>query len=168
MVVELYERLVMKTVLIIAFASVALLLAGCDPGARQARGFRLPEGEAAAGQKAFVELNCHTCHTVKGVELPKPESAGQYQVPLGGEVFKVRSYGELVTAIIHPAHDISRPYVAHPPAGLLTDEKGPTTPSKSPMPSFNHVVTAQQLVDLTTFLHGRYVLRPAEDYTSYF
>ena len=146
----------MKTMITISVVILGMALTACDPGARQARGFRLPEGSIAEGRKAFVALNCHTCHSVSGVELPKPESPGQYQVRLGGEVNKVKTYGELVTAIIHPSHDITKPYTSTPPPALK-ESTGETKDTKvSAMPSFNHLITAQQLIDLTTFLQSRY------------
>jgi L-cysteine S-thiosulfotransferase len=127
--------------------AVALMFlgAGCDSGPRSGRGLRLPQGDVAAGKQAFIDLKCHTCHTVAGVDLPKPESPGQYHVVLGGQVLKVKTYGQLVTAIIHPAHDIAKGFDQSKTEGQL-----------SPMPQFNHVMTVQQMIDLTDFLHAHY------------
>jgi len=159
----------MKTLILTAVAgTLALLLTGCDPEAAQERGFRLPEGDAKAGREAFVALGCNTCHTVDGVKLPEPASKGPYNVKLGGAVNRVRSYGDLVTAIIHPAHDITRPFVSEPPREPAQGDVEAAQEKKSPMPSYNHVITVQQLVDLTTFLHERYRELPPADYTYYF
>ncbi len=150
----------MKTLPLGVVAALAVTLCACDPGARQAKGFRLPEGNIEEGRKAFVALNCHTCHTVSGVELPKPVSPGQHQIHLGGDVYQVKTYGQLVTAIIHPSHDITRPFKSTPakPPALkeLKSEAAETAGKASPMPSFNHIITAQQVIDLTTFLQSRY------------
>lgn len=158
----------MKTSIIALIAVAMLSLAACDPGAKQAKGFRLPPGDAKAGREAFVALNCHTCHKVDGVTLPDPASKGQYTVKLGGLVHRVRTYGDLVTAIVHPAHDITKPFKSATPAEQFGDETDKATKTTSPMPDFNNVITAQQLIDLTTFLHSRYREKPPEDYTYYF
>lgn len=159
----------MKTFLITVMVVAMLLLTACsDPGAKQAKGFRLPPGDENAGKGTFVTLNCHTCHTVDGVTLPEPPSKGQYSVKLGGKVHRVRTYGDLVTAIVHPAHDITKPFKSTLPAEKLGEEADKTKEVKSPMPDYNHVITAQQLIDLTSFLHGRYSQMPQEDYTYYF
>lgn len=143
----------MKTKWIFSFAA-ALGLAcacGCNPERQQARGFRLPDGDVEEGKAAFVALNCQTCHSVVGVELPPAPSPGQHNVILGGPVVKVKSYGELVTAIIHPAHDISERFDAAKLDGAL-----------SPMPQFNHVMTVDQMIDIVAFLHSRYRQREME------
>jgi mono/diheme cytochrome c family protein len=55
----------------------ALLLAATVAVAdepRLPRGWRftLPPGDAAAGEKAFVKMECHSCHTVTGKRLGDP------------------------------------------------------------------------------------------------
>ena len=69
--------------------------------AEQARGFRLPPGDMEAGAQAFSDLNCAECHTVEGSDRFSqiPENADLHVV-LGGQVHVVKTYGELVTAII--------------------------------------------------------------------
>src|SRR5262245_58568327 len=32
--------------------------------------FTLPEGEAAAGRRTFIDMRCYTCHTITGEQLP--------------------------------------------------------------------------------------------------
>jgi mono/diheme cytochrome c family protein len=139
----------MKLPFLIAIVLIAsLCTVGCQPEARQAKGFRLPPGDIAKGQAALVALNCHSCHTVQGVTLPEPISPGPYNVALGGEVLKVKTYGQLVTAIIHPSHDLAASF----DAGKVED-------ALSPMPVYNHVLTEKQLIDMVAFLHSRYKLR---------
>lgn len=151
---------------IVALIVVAMfMLAACrDPGARQAKGFRLPEGDAKAGREAFIALSCHTCHTVDGISLPDPASKGQYSVKLGGMALRVRSYGDLVTAIVHPAHDITKPFKSAARPEQVGEKTDNSEVKKSPMPDFNNIITAQQLIDITTFLHSRYKEMPQEDY----
>ncbi|HEY8993323.1 MAG TPA: c-type cytochrome [Lacunisphaera sp.] len=136
----------------------ALLLAGlfvgCDQGRRMGRGFVFPAGDAARGQTAFVALQCNACHRVDGVpELPGPVISPEKVVMLGGKVMKVRSYGELVTAIIHPKYEISDK-LAHASAY-----------PESPMHQVNDTMTVTQLLDIVTFLQPRYQqLEPIYEY----
>lgn len=130
-------------------------LAGCNEGPKSSIGFRLPDGDSDKGKAAFVSLQCHTCHPVVGVELPAPPSKGQVNYFIGGEVTKLRSYGDLVTAIINPSHGLSPGF-----------DKARMEGSKlSPMPEFNQVMTVAQMIDLVAFLHPRYKrLDPAPYY----
>ncbi|MDF1815245.1 MAG: c-type cytochrome [Verrucomicrobiales bacterium] len=151
-------RLIFFPVLI---AAGSLLLSGCGTEERvaQSRGFHLPEGDAVVGQGLFVKFDCVYCHTVAGVELAAtggPE--GPPKIPLGGEVNRVRSYGELVTSIINPEHVISPQYLA-----ILSkpEKEGDVA---SPMPVYNEEMTVGQLVDVAAFLHSRYrLIEPSLD-----
>jgi sulfur-oxidizing protein SoxX len=130
----------------VAAASVAAL--GCAPNTntKSGRGFQMPSGDAERGKTAFVQLKCNSCHRVDGVELPAPAGTPALVVTLGGEVSHLRTYGDLVTAIIHPSRDIS--------------EKMPIEPGKpistSPMKEVNREMTVAQLIDIVTFLEPRY------------
>jgi mono/diheme cytochrome c family protein len=129
---------------------VAGLVAGCS-GQKSVRRFHLPDGDASRGQTAFVSLRCHTCHTVSGIDLPAPTAAPADQLMLGGEVARLRTYGDVLTAIIHPKAGIS--------------DKIPSPERKkmkeSPMPGVNDVMTVQEMIDLVAFLQPRYrVLAP--------
>ncbi len=132
-----------------AFLFLALSVA-CG-GPKSAKGFRLPDGDIARGEVAFLELSCHACHTVAGIQLPAVEGAGGatsapiYEI--GGKVRQVRTYGELVTSILNPSHEIS-PGV---PFELATDEDGRTR-----MADFNDRMTVAQLIDIVAFLQSRY------------
>ena len=132
------------------------LFVGCDAESRSAKGFALPPGDVVRGQAAFEALACVSCHTVDGVDLA---TTGNYQVGpvlLGGEVRRVRTYGQLVTSIIHPSHDIARGY----------DEAEVAREGVSKMPGFNDRMTVKQMIDLVAFLHARYSLL-LPDYETY-
>lgn len=147
----------MKTsiAIIATMALIASLLAGCDSGPRSGRGFRLPDGDPAKGKDAFIALQCNNCHTVDGVELPAPTAHPDLQVVIGGKVAKIKTYGELVTSVINPSHDISPGFDHRKPAGA----------KKSPMPDYTQVMTARQLIDIVAFLQSHYVqLEPAPYY----
>lgn len=141
-------------------AILGLLVCSCgDEDTRLHKGFRLPEGDVKSGETAFTDLQCHRCHTVSGIDLPEPKHKPGIQFELGGEVKQVKSYGELVTAIIKPHHTIAENFKAS-----LTDKEREGT--ISPMLNHNHLMTVQQLTDLVTFLHAQYekALPEYEDY----
>lgn len=132
-------------------ALLAILASGSsckDRPARMGKGFRLPEGNEENGRQAFQQLKCNHCHSVAGVDLPKPTAALEAQFELGGEVRRVKSYGELVTAIIQPQHGIAPAYF-----GRTKPDSGQ---NPSPMPSFNDTMSVTQLTDIVTFLHSNY------------
>jgi len=66
-------------------------------------------------------------------------------------VYRVKSYGELLTSIVNPNHIVSAEYRA-------TLEAAERKDPQSPMPVFNDVINVTQLIDLTAFLHSRYEL----------
>ncbi|HVT73326.1 MAG TPA: hypothetical protein VHD61_09325 [Lacunisphaera sp.] len=134
----------------LALPSLALL-AACNPGPKSGRGFVLPEGDAVRGEKAFAELKCCECHRVDGVaSLPVPADPA-HTVLLGGQVSHVRTYGELVTAVIHPSY-------ARTVLVPKIDGK------ELAMPNVNDTMTVAQLRDIVTFLQPHYrPLPPADD-----
>ena len=81
-----------------------LFLCSCSQDRRQAKGFVLPKGDIEKGKSEFVNLGCHQCHTVANVKLPNPPKTSEVTFALGGEVSRVKTYGELVTSIIQPQH----------------------------------------------------------------
>ena len=111
----------------------------------QARGFSLPPGDMEAGAQAFADLNCAECHTVAGSDrfVQIPENPDLH-VALGGEVHLVKTYGELVTAIIHPSESIRSEYMKK-----YVDPAGNST-----MPDLTEQMTTRQLIDLVTYLQA--------------
>jgi L-cysteine S-thiosulfotransferase len=129
--------------------SIALLpcltaLAACTP--ESPFGFRLPDGDAAAGRQAFVALGCNACHEVAGVPIEYLE--GIAHVQLGGKTTHVRTYGELVTSIINPSHKIAP---RHREGGAVLEGESLMT-----YLYLNQIMTVQELVDLVTFLQPTY------------
>lgn len=122
-------------------------LAGCDPDVRMSeRGFRLPDGDAEAGREAFVYMHCHQCHTVEGEEFPEVPGQDSPYVALGGKVGQVKTYGQLVTAIINPSHKLSPRYV----------EEEVSDDGESKMYIYNEHMTVQELADIVMFLQPKY------------
>ena len=138
--------------LLVTFLIVACF--GCEVGPRSGRGLRLPEGDVERGALAFRELGCPECHDVVGGPAAPEGERSDVIVTLGGEVTRVESYGELVTSIINPSHEISRRY----PKEQVADG------DVSKMENFNEEMTVAQLVDLTAFLQSKYELRPEPMY----
>lgn len=124
-------------------AASVLLIVGCDLE-KSPRGFRLPDGNIDKGKAAFNSLKCYSCHSISGENFPAPTS---FNIPLGGETARIRTYGELVTSIINPSHVIS---------GRYREELRKAT--ESPMTNFNETMTVAQMIDLVAFLQSRYKL----------
>ena len=139
----------MKTDILIIPTLLALgLLAGCDLRVKSGRGFVFPEGDVARGRKAFVDLRCCECHRVDGVpDLPAPTASFEKVVTLGGKGPRLRTYGELVTSIIHPRYALSEKL---PNRSLYREG------SESPMKEVNDTMTVTQLLDIVTFLQPQF------------
>ncbi len=135
--------------IIIAF----IALAGCTS---EGRGFALPEGDTAAGMQAFKQLECTQCHSVGDVKWTGQD--GDIELKLGGEVTAIKTYGELLTSVINPSHKISRKFL-----GDQVADQG-----QSKMPTYNEVMTVQQLVDIVTFLQSEYNIVPPPSYYPYY
>jgi sulfur-oxidizing protein SoxX len=139
-------------------AAVAVL-GGCQPEPNSGRGFTLPVGNVDAGKSAFLTLECQACHIVKEIEqLSVADGKPRMSIPLGGEVTRIQTYGELVTSIINPSHRLARAV----PGADQTAGPGKSDSPVSPMTNYNQVMTVQQLIDLTTFLQSLYRIRPYE------
>jgi hypothetical protein len=148
------------TLSVIVLAGLCTLLLSCTKE-KPVKGFVMPKGDAERGQEVFVAFNCYGCHDVAGVELPQRGSEPPFIVTLGGEVLKVKDYGELLTAIVIPDHVVSSKYRAK----LMQAGKDP---DQSPMPYFGDIMTVTELTDLTEFLHGQYTLMARDYYRGHY
>ena len=138
----------MKARSITSLILVSLIaLSGCDRDAMMSeKGFRLPDGDALAGRNAFLYMQCHQCHSIKGEQLPGIPGQEPPYVQLGGDVTMVKTYGDLVTSIINPSHKLARGY-----AKEVVSEH-----DESKMYIYNHHMTVQELVDIVMFLQPYY------------
>ena len=143
------------------FISVIFFISACQPKPDSPKGFSLPAGDITKGKAAYVKLECHRCHRISGLnDLPSPPEGSPINVTLGGDIYRVKTYGELVTSIINPTHVLDPKYKDK---YFLTNEKG-----KSIMPDPNTQMTVSQMIDLVSFLQSRYKLtHPDYDYMSY-
>lgn len=138
--------------ILVLVAACLALLSGCDEERTMSeRGFRLPDGNAEAGRDTFLYMHCNQCHSINGEELPEIPGFEPY-VELGGPVTRVRTYGELVTAIINPSHKLADGY-----AKEVVAEDG-----KSKMYYYNGFMTVQELTDLVMFLQPYYDVVPPQ------
>ncbi|MDH3440191.1 MAG: c-type cytochrome [Gammaproteobacteria bacterium] len=148
-----------RTATLTLVLAVLAALSGCEADRMSEKGFSLPEGNAMNGREAFVYMHCHECHSVVNEEFPVVAMADPPFVQLGGKVTRVKTYGELVTAIINPSHKLASGY----PVETVSND-GET----SKMPVYNGYMTVQELIDLVAFLQPHYdVYVPAYEYRIY-
>jgi len=143
----------MKTTIISTLGLILFLgtvgLQSCGEG----KGFALPEGDITAGKTTFTRFECNQCHSTSTIDFKG--SASNLEVPLGGEVSNIKSYGQLVTSIINPSHKITPGY-----KDKVTEE--------TKMRNFNKEMTVQEMVDLVTYLQSEYeIATPYEYYYPY-
>ena len=140
-------------------AALIIVFSGCPINEKSSIGFRLPEGNIERGKAAFISLGCIQCHLVDGEKaMPEPVESRKVYVTLGGEVKRVKTYGQLVTSIINPSHDIDRQY-----RDKYVDSSG-----NSIMPDFSERMTVRQMIDIVEFLQSQYeVVIPEFAYDGY-
>jgi hypothetical protein len=130
-------------------AGLLALSMACGSGRHSSAGFRLPDdGNAVRGKIAFAALECHTCHEVSGVDLPRPTVQPPVPVVLGGEISREMADGYLVSAIINPNYQLTvypRPQI--------------TSAGQSRMPSYADRITVRELIDVVAFLQANYTER---------
>lgn len=124
-------------------------LAGCESGPDSPRGFSLPQGDADRGRQVFLYTGCLSCHSIAGIDSDIALELTP-AVPLGGQVSRIKTYGELVTSVINPSHKIAESY----------QSQGASADGSSRMRNYNDVLTVSQLIDLVTFLEQQYELVP--------
>jgi len=98
----------LRIALFITLCAITLgVLSACSDEGKPVKGFVLPEGDIAQGEQVFVDCKCHGCHTMPDVEVPDVDFAPPFILEIGGEVYRVKNYGELLTAVVNPDHIIS-------------------------------------------------------------
>jgi sulfur-oxidizing protein SoxX len=143
-------------------ALVALMaLSACSGDGKPVKGFVLPHGDVAQGEQVFVDFNCHACHTIPGVEFPEVEYELPFILELGGEVLRVKNYGELLTAVVNPDHIISRKY-----RDMMKQAERDAI--MTPMPYRGEDMTVAELIDLVEFLHAHYTRLQPNYYHGYY
>jgi len=147
---------------LLILASIALLaLPGCGENGKPVRGFVLPQGDIAQGEQVFVDFKCHGCHTIPDLQFPEVDFTPPFILEIGGEVYRVKNYGELLTAVVNPDHIISPKYVAM----LARADREAVI---SPMPYYGEEMTIAELIDLVEFLHAQYTRLQPQYYRGYY
>ena len=142
-----------RSIVCFVLTAIVLTLSACDPDTiMSTRGFRLPDGDAAAGREAFLYMQCHQCHSIKGELLAVIPGQEPPYIELGGQVTQVRTYGELVTSIINPTHKLATGY-----AKDVVSVEG-----VSKMYVYNQYMTVQELIDIVMFLQPYYKVVPPD------
>lgn len=140
---------------------VLLAMTACSGDNKPVKGFVLPKGDVAQGEQVFVEFNCHACHTIPGIEFPEVEHELPFILDIGGKVYRVKNYGELLTAVVNPDHIISMKYRA-------MMEKAEREATMTPMPYRGEDMTVAELIDLVEFLHSQYTKLQPNYYSGYY
>ncbi|HET6593433.1 MAG TPA: cytochrome c [Xanthomonadales bacterium] len=138
-----------------------LALTACTGDSKPVKGFVLPQGDIAQGEQVFIDFNCHGCHTIPDKEFPATDFQPPFILEIGGEVYRVKNYGELLTAIVNPDHIISLKYRA-------MVEKADRETMISPMPYYGEHMTVAELIDLVEFLHAQYTKLQPQYYRGYY
>lgn len=107
--------------------------------------FTWPKGDPTKGREVFVKLECYSCHEVKGETFPAPGGDVGPELSAMGPLHEAEYFAE---AVIYPDAVIE-------PGRGYEDEAG-----RSKMPSYNDIVTAQEVIDLVAYLTS---LRPPVD-----
>lgn len=136
----------MKNVQIISISASLFALVSCDLRPQSAYGFRLPDGDASIGQAVYVDKGCASCHSIVAKQELRDGVTPEMTVEIGGMQTRVSTYGELVTSVINPSHDIARKY--------RSDEYA--LDGQSRMVNYNDVLTVSELIDLVAFLQDQY------------
>ncbi len=139
-----------KVLLAALLAAIVIGVSGC--AYTPIFGFPREAGDIQAGRQAFLDHQCHRCHSISGERLPALAGADAPILELGGETIYVKSYADLMTSIINPDHRISERYRDQMMRrGII--------PVETPMPQ-PHVdtMTVRQLIDLVAFLDSKYQL----------
>jgi mono/diheme cytochrome c family protein len=101
--------------------------------------FTWPQGDPLKGRAVFVKLECYSCHAVKGEHFPDPSG------DIGPEL-----------SAMGPLHDAE--YFAESiinPNAVIEKGKGyEASDGSSKMPSYNELMTVQEVIDLVGYLRG--------------
>lgn len=107
----------------------------------------IPEGRVNAGQTLFVEKGCYQCHSAGDIRLPQSDLEETLIIELGGALHAGWSRDDFARAILEPHHTVSPDYEK---AMIILGDHFKAV--NSPMPGFNDILMASDLIHLTTFL----------------
>jgi mono/diheme cytochrome c family protein len=99
--------------------------------------FTWPQGDPAKGREVFVKLECYSCHEVKGEKFSAPRGEIGPELSMMGPLHKGEYFAE---AIINPN------------AVIQKGQGYEAADGASKMPSYNDLVTVQEVIDLVAYL----------------
>ena len=109
-----------------------------------------PRGDAKKGRVVFEVKNCHRCHTIEGEDFPEFDLPAIDHISLCGENNAKWTRDDFAHHTMSPQHLISPD---HQKAMLIIGDK--LGAENSPMPSFNDLLTVQDLIHVSTFLEEK-------------
>ena len=139
---------------------LAVVISGCTVESPPVKGFVMPDGDVALGEQVFVKYSCHGCHTIPGVDLPVIEPQPEWILEIGGDVYRVKNYGELLTSVINPTHVVSQEYI-NKLENVNSRDEG------TPMPYYGDAMTITEMVNLVSFLQAQYSKLMPDFFQSY-
>jgi len=105
--------------------------------------FRIPDGDPADGRIVFVKMECFRCHTIKGERFPAVDRGPK---DVGPELTGIGSEG-------HPPEFIAES-ILNPNRVILIGEGYSGRDGSSVMPSYAHLMSVEELFNLTAYLMG--------------
>jgi mono/diheme cytochrome c family protein len=99
--------------------------------------FTLPEGDPTRGREVFMKFECYSCHQVVGEMFPEP--GGEAVGPELSQMAPLHPLEYFASAVMNPG-------------AVIREERSRAEDSRSKMPSFNDVMTVEELIDLAAFL----------------
>jgi len=99
--------------------------------------FTLHPGNPARGREAFVKFECYSCHQVLGEKFPQP--GGDAIGPELSQMGPIHPPEYFVESIMNPS-------------AVIGEDRYRAKDGRSKMPSFNDIMTVEELIDLATFL----------------
>ena len=98
--------------------------------------FALPQGDPRRGREVFMKFECYSCHQVLGEKFPQPGGDA-----IGPELSQMAS--------MHPLEYFAES-IMNPSA--VIEDRYRAADGRSKMPSFNDIMTVEELIDLVAFL----------------
>ena len=147
--------LVMLTLFATAFMAASLSRAGpVDPEIPSRWRFTLPKGDPAAGEKAFVRMQCYSCHEVTGKTLGNEGGQTGRIGPEFTAAYAKLPAGYLAESIINFDRFISHANfrISYMSPAAFKPTGGGDFPTNSRMANYNEITTVQEMIDIVAFL----------------
>jgi len=148
-------KLVILTCVAWAFMMFSSTTAGpIDPQIPSRWVFTLPKGDPTAGEKAFVKMQCFSCHKITGKTFTNTEvqtgnigpefTPGYAKVPAGYLAESIINFDRFIP---HANFRIS--YMS---LEAFKPVAGDVYPTNSRMASYNDIMTVREMIDIVAFL----------------